>query len=95
MAAEIIFVYNFFWVAYIRYSIILFVTVMSICCSILQGIHLSLLFFTYPGRFLGFGRQSSSTAATAAEKDSFLKWFLLLIPATTFGLGTWQVPLIC
>ncbi|XP_063336666.1 surfeit locus protein 1 [Pelmatolapia mariae] len=45
------------------------------------------------GRFLGFGRQSSSTAAKAAEKgeDSFLKWFLLLIPATTFGLGTWQV----
>lgn len=45
------------------------------------------------GSFLGFGRLSSSTAAKAAEKgeDSFLKWFLLLIPATTFGLGTWQV----
>lgn len=39
-----------------------------------------------------FGRQSSSAAAEAEKgEDSFLKWFLLLIPATTFGLGTWQV----
>uniref|UniRef100_H3BFS8 SURF1-like protein n=1 Tax=Latimeria chalumnae TaxID=7897 RepID=H3BFS8_LATCH len=34
----------------------------------------------------------SSTAATVQrEDDSFLKWFLLLIPVTAFGLGTWQV----
>ncbi|AWP15508.1 putative surfeit locus protein 1 isoform 2 [Scophthalmus maximus] len=44
------------------------------------------------GRFINVGRQSSSTAASAEKgEDSFLKWFLLLIPATTFGLGTWQV----
>ncbi|XP_071768085.2 surfeit locus protein 1 [Centroberyx gerrardi] len=44
------------------------------------------------GRLVQFGRQSSSTAARAESgEDSFLKWFLLLIPATTFGLGTWQV----
>ncbi|XP_034565284.1 surfeit locus protein 1 [Notolabrus celidotus] len=44
------------------------------------------------GRFVPFVRQSSSTAAGAEKgEDSFLKWFLLLIPATTFGLGTWQV----
>ncbi|KAJ8339159.1 hypothetical protein SKAU_G00359450 [Synaphobranchus kaupii] len=37
-------------------------------------------------------RQSSSTAAGAEQgENSFLKWFLLLIPVTTFGLGTWQV----
>uniref|UniRef100_A0A3P8WAR9 SURF1-like protein n=1 Tax=Cynoglossus semilaevis TaxID=244447 RepID=A0A3P8WAR9_CYNSE len=44
------------------------------------------------GRFLEFLRQSSSTTVNAGKgEDSFLKWFLLLIPATTFGLGTWQV----
>ncbi|CAJ1070192.1 surfeit locus protein 1 [Xyrichtys novacula] len=44
------------------------------------------------GRFVPFVRQCSSTAAGAEKgEDSFLKWFLLLIPATTFGLGTWQV----
>lgn len=44
------------------------------------------------GKFVTFGRQSSSTAATAEKaEDSFFKWFLLLIPVTTFGLGTWQV----
>ncbi|XP_041826766.1 surfeit locus protein 1 [Melanotaenia boesemani] len=44
------------------------------------------------GRLIKFGRLSSSTAANAEKtEDSFLKWFLLLIPATTFGLGTWQV----
>ncbi|XP_076868004.1 surfeit locus protein 1 [Brachyhypopomus gauderio] len=32
-----------------------------------------------------------SSAPTQTERDSFLKWFLLLIPVTTFGLGTWQV----
>ncbi|XP_060245712.1 surfeit locus protein 1 isoform X2 [Meriones unguiculatus] len=39
-------------------------------------------------------RCCSSTAEAAsgkAEDDSFLQWFLLLIPATAFGLGTWQV----
>lgn len=44
------------------------------------------------GRFIPLRQQSSSTAAGAEKgEDSFLKWFLLLIPATTFGLGTWQV----
>lgn len=42
------------------------------------------------GRFVNFGRLSSTTAAEKGE-DSFLKWFLLLIPVTTFGLGSWQV----
>ncbi|XP_041049727.1 surfeit locus protein 1 [Carcharodon carcharias] len=33
-----------------------------------------------------------STAAVAAgAEDSLLKWALLLIPVTTFGLGTWQI----
>ncbi|KAK6481010.1 surfeit locus protein 1-like [Huso huso] len=37
-------------------------------------------------------RQSSSSAALNEKgEDSILKWLLLLIPATTFGLGTWQV----
>ncbi|MGH0167940.1 UNVERIFIED_CONTAM: hypothetical protein FKN15_053785 [Acipenser sinensis] len=37
-------------------------------------------------------RQSSSSAALDVKgEDSILKWLLLLIPATTFGLGTWQV----
>uniref|UniRef100_A0A8C7HIE6 SURF1-like protein n=1 Tax=Oncorhynchus kisutch TaxID=8019 RepID=A0A8C7HIE6_ONCKI len=41
---------------------------------------------------INFARLSSSTAASAAKgEDSFLKWLLLLIPVTTFGLGTWQV----
>lgn len=53
---------------------------------------LSRLFKRTDGRFINFGRQSSSTVANAEKgEDSFLKWFLLLIPATTFGLGTWQV----
>ncbi|TNN68137.1 Surfeit locus protein 1 [Liparis tanakae] len=44
------------------------------------------------GKFITFGRQSSSTAAGAEKvEDSFFKWFLLLIPVTTFGLGTWQM----
>ncbi|XP_026211507.1 surfeit locus protein 1 [Anabas testudineus] len=43
-------------------------------------------------RLFSFRRSCSSTAAKAEKgEDSFLKWFLLLIPATTFGLGTWQV----
>lgn len=50
------------------------------------------LFRRAEGRFVKFGRQPSSTAVGAEKgEDSFLKWFLLLIPATTFGLGTWQV----
>nr|XP_015798540.2 surfeit locus protein 1 [Nothobranchius furzeri] len=44
------------------------------------------------GRCLDFQRLCSSAAAKAVKsEDSFLKWFLLLIPVTTFGLGTWQV----
>ncbi|XP_018595993.2 surfeit locus protein 1 isoform X2 [Scleropages formosus] len=48
--------------------------------------------------FVGSGKQvflhqksSSSTVETERVEDSFLKWFLLLIPVTTFGLGTWQI----
>ncbi|XP_069097904.1 surfeit locus protein 1 [Pleurodeles waltl] len=40
------------------------------------------------------GRSSSVAGAQKAaesQEDTLLKWFLLLIPATTFGLGTWQV----
>ncbi|XP_034403300.1 surfeit locus protein 1 [Cyclopterus lumpus] len=45
-----------------------------------------------PGKFITFGRRWSSSAAGAEKaEDSFFKWFLLLIPVTTFGLGTWQV----
>ncbi|KAG9281783.1 surfeit locus protein 1 [Astyanax mexicanus] len=37
-------------------------------------------------------RQTSVDAAQAEKsEDSLLKWLLLLIPVTTFGLGTWQV----
>lgn len=37
-------------------------------------------------------RHISSTAASAkSEEDVFFKWGLLLIPLTTFCLGTWQV----
>lgn len=40
-------------------------------------------------------QRSGSTAARAQKgEDSALKWFLLLIPVTTFGLGTWQVQLL-
>ncbi|XP_070374541.1 surfeit locus protein 1 isoform X2 [Equus asinus] len=47
-----------------------------------------------PGLAWRPSRCGSSTAeapATKAEDDSFLQWFLLLIPVTAFGLGTWQV----
>ncbi|XP_036276309.1 surfeit locus protein 1 [Pipistrellus kuhlii] len=37
------------------------------------------------------GSSAAEAPATKAEDDSFLQWFLLLIPATAFGLGTWQV----
>lgn len=30
-------------------------------------------------------------AAEKSSEDTVLKWFLLLIPVTAFGLGTWQV----
>ncbi|TMS08680.1 Surfeit locus protein 1 [Larimichthys crocea] len=59
-----------------------------------RSLHVSRLplFKRADGRFIPFVRQSSSAAAGAEKgEDSFLKWFLLLIPATTFGLGTWQV----
>ncbi|XP_070706805.1 surfeit locus protein 1 [Pempheris klunzingeri] len=50
------------------------------------------LFKRTDGSFNPFGRLSSSTAARAEkEEESFLKWLLLLIPVTSFGLGTWQV----
>lgn len=39
-----------------------------------------------------FSQQSSSTVErTNKGEDTFLKWFLLLIPVTTFCLGTWQM----
>ncbi|XP_043914591.1 surfeit locus protein 1 [Protopterus annectens] len=34
---------------------------------------------------------SSVEAAEESSEDSLFKWFLLLIPVTAFGLGTWQV----
>ncbi|XP_026907550.1 surfeit locus protein 1 isoform X1 [Acinonyx jubatus] len=37
------------------------------------------------------GSSAAEAPATKAEDDSFVQWFLLLIPATAFGLGTWQV----
>lgn len=50
------------------------------------------LFKHADGRFSAAGQRCGSTMAKAEkEEDTFLKWFLLLIPATTFGLGTWQV----
>ncbi|XP_075762063.1 surfeit locus protein 1 [Pelodiscus sinensis] len=36
-------------------------------------------------------RRSSSAASGKTEEDDLLKWGLLLIPITTFCLGTWQV----
>ncbi|XP_004593721.2 surfeit locus protein 1 [Ochotona princeps] len=49
----------------------------------------------HPGLACGLGRCGSSSAADAAAsragEDSVLQWVLLLIPATAFGLGTWQV----
>ncbi|XP_012695323.2 surfeit locus protein 1 [Clupea harengus] len=49
--------------------------------------------YVFRGKVLNVTRQSSSTAARAesGEGDSVLKWLLLLIPVTTFGLGTWQM----
>ncbi|KAI5937944.1 Surfeit locus protein 1 [Manis javanica] len=38
-----------------------------------------------------YGSSAAEAPATKAEDDSFLQWFLLLIPVTAFGLGTWQV----
>ncbi|NXM49653.1 SURF1 protein, partial [Gymnorhina tibicen] len=35
--------------------------------------------------------QSSRAAAGTSGQDTLLKWGLLLVPLTTFGLGTWQV----
>ncbi|KAM4876498.1 surfeit locus protein 1 [Thomomys bottae] len=37
------------------------------------------------------GSSAAEAPATKAEDDSFFQWFLLLIPVTAFGLGTWQV----
>ncbi|CAK6433490.1 unnamed protein product [Pipistrellus nathusii] len=37
------------------------------------------------------GSSAAEAPAAKAEDDSFLQWFLLLMPATAFGLGTWQV----
>ncbi|XP_046321543.1 surfeit locus protein 1 isoform X2 [Marmota monax] len=37
------------------------------------------------------GSSMAEAPATKTEDDSFLQWFLLLIPVTAFGLGTWQV----
>ncbi|XP_045419770.1 surfeit locus protein 1 isoform X1 [Lemur catta] len=37
------------------------------------------------------GSSAAEAPATKTEEDSFLQWFLLLIPVTAFGLGTWQV----
>ncbi|XP_053774883.2 surfeit locus protein 1 [Desmodus rotundus] len=37
------------------------------------------------------GSSAAEAPATKVEDDSFLRWFLLLIPVTAFGLGTWQV----
>ncbi|XP_017368626.1 surfeit locus protein 1 isoform X1 [Cebus imitator] len=37
------------------------------------------------------GSSAAEASATKAEDDSFLRWVLLLIPVTAFGLGTWQV----
>jgi len=48
------------------------------------------IFKNKEGKFLSFGRQTSTSAARK-EEDSILKWLLLLIPATTFGLGAWQM----
>ncbi|XP_061912774.1 surfeit locus protein 1 isoform X2 [Entelurus aequoreus] len=42
-------------------------------------------------RSIGWRQCSSTAAKTANAEDSFFKWFLLLIPVSTFGLGTWQV----
>ncbi|CAI9538659.1 unnamed protein product [Staurois parvus] len=36
-------------------------------------------------------RLCTSSASTESSEDQFFKWFLLLIPVATFGLGTWQV----
>ncbi|NXE40926.1 SURF1 protein, partial [Ptilorrhoa leucosticta] len=35
--------------------------------------------------------RSSTAAADTSGEDTLLKWGLLLVPLTTFGLGTWQV----
>ncbi|XP_007549018.1 surfeit locus protein 1-like [Poecilia formosa] len=60
--------------------------------NIKRTFFLPALFKRADGRFVIFGRKCSSTAADAEKsEDAFLKWFLLLIPAATFGLGTWQV----
>uniref|UniRef100_A0A8C7NHL0 SURF1-like protein n=1 Tax=Oncorhynchus mykiss TaxID=8022 RepID=A0A8C7NHL0_ONCMY len=62
------------------------------CITLIRNGYSSDTFPNTPGKCINFGRLSSSTAASAAKgEDSFLKWLLLLIPVTTFGLGTWQV----
>lgn len=44
------------------------------------------------GKCVKVGQRFKSTAVqTESGEDSLLKWFLILIPVTTFGLGTWQV----
>ncbi|KAM6170128.1 surfeit locus protein 1 [Rhynchocyon petersi] len=48
----------------------------------------------HPGVACRPSRCGSSVAGAPArkvEEDSFLRWLLLLIPVTAFGLGTWQV----
>ncbi|MCJ8748658.1 hypothetical protein PDJAM_G00167170 [Pangasius djambal] len=47
------------------------------------------------GRTVKFAIKRQQFKSTVVQEeqseDSILKWFLLLIPLTTFGLGTWQV----
>uniref|UniRef100_A0A1A7WRK1 SURF1-like protein n=1 Tax=Iconisemion striatum TaxID=60296 RepID=A0A1A7WRK1_9TELE len=60
--------------------------------NIKRTFFLARIFTRSDGSCLNFQRLCSSAAANAEKsEDSFLKWFLLLIPVTTFGLGTWQV----
>ncbi|XP_078082291.1 surfeit locus protein 1 [Mustelus asterias] len=61
--------------------------------EVVTGTHL-----TFPGvrsKFNGVVRRNGAHIATTAVAEgadnSILKWALLLIPAATFGLGTWQV----
>ncbi|XP_025715307.2 surfeit locus protein 1 [Callorhinus ursinus] len=37
------------------------------------------------------GSSAADAPATKAQHDPVFQWFLLLIPVTAFGLGTWQV----
>eukprot|EP00062_Callorhinchus_milii_P017258 gi/632969407/ref/XP_007901070.1/ PREDICTED: surfeit locus protein 1 [Callorhinchus milii] len=66
---------------------------LCLCHHIVIGRQLNVFLPKKCNGLLGRVQQTRGSAAVAAEgsEDSLLKWLLLFIPVSAFGLGTWQV----